>query len=69
MPSMTVKYVDAPEQYKEFIFDREMLIGAWADSLVPVMGEIGVKFMRLDTPSCEVLIRRKDAINSKRRTV
>jgi len=56
-----VRYVEAPEQYREFLWDREMMIGAWADSLVPVMGEMNVKFMHIETPQCDVLVIKKDA--------
>ena len=56
---MQVRYVDAPAQYGQFLKNREMLIGLMADELAPVMGEVGVRFMRIDGRECEVLICRK----------
>ena len=56
---MNIKWIEVPEQYVDVIEDREDLISAWAGELAPIMGELGLKFIRIDGPKVDVLIVRK----------
>ena len=56
---MNIKWIATPPQYEEFIENRELLISAWAGELVPIMGELGLKFIRFEGPKVDVLIARK----------
>ena len=56
---MNIKWIATPPQYDEFIGDRELRISALAEELVPVMGELGLKFIRFEGPKVDVLIARK----------
>jgi hypothetical protein len=56
---VNIKWIETPPQYEEFIENRELLISAWAGELVPIMGELGLKFIRFEGPKVDVLIARK----------